>query len=130
MLSYQVGYPDMIFVESRAFTARVAWHIDDDEYSKLQTLLAVNPQVGLVIRGCNGLRKVRWGTRSRGKGKRSGARIVYLHTPEADRIDLLLIYGKDESDDLTAEQKRALAGLAERARQEARGWAIRQRSGT
>jgi hypothetical protein len=68
-----------------------------------------------------------WAALSRGKGKRSGARIIYLHTPEVNRIDLLLIYGKDESDDLTAEQRRTLAGLAERARREAQDWALRQR---
>lgn len=118
----------MIFVESRGFTARVASCISDEEYGKLQTLLAENPRIGPVIQGCGGLRKAHWAARSRGKGRRSGVRIIYLHIPEADRIDMLLIYGKDESDDLTADQKRILAGLAERARQEARRRVKKQRS--
>lgn len=119
----------MIFVESRGFTSRLPLHMDDQEYSELQTRLADNPQIGRVIRGCDGIRKVRWAEPSRGKGRRSGARIIYLHIPEADRIDMLLVYGKDESDDLKAEQKRVLTHLALRAKHEAVIWLKRQRSG-
>jgi len=43
---------------------------------------------------------------------------------------MLLVYGKDESNDLTAGEKKALAELAVKARKEALSWARRQRSGT
>jgi hypothetical protein len=59
------------------------------------------------------------GDESRGKGKRGGARVVYLDIPEAGRIDLIAIYGKDEQDDLTAQQKKILAALARNAKAEA-----------
>jgi mRNA-degrading endonuclease RelE of RelBE toxin-antitoxin system len=120
----------MIFVESPAFTSRLHLHVDDEEYSVLQALLVENPRIGHVIPACGGIRKLRWGDRSRGKGKRSGARIIYLHIPEADRIDMLLVYGKDESDNLTAEQKRVLTCLALRAKDEAVIWSKRQRRET
>jgi len=32
---------------------------------------------------------------ARGKGKRGGARVIYLNIPEAERIDLITVYGKD-----------------------------------
>jgi hypothetical protein len=48
-----------------------------------------------------------------------GARVVYLHIPEVSRIDLLAIYGKNEKDDLSAEDRKALAALARQAKAEA-----------
>ncbi len=49
----------------------------------------------------------------RGKAKRGGARVIYLHVAEADAIFLMEIYGKDEQADLTADQKKVLKGLAQ-----------------
>ena len=42
-----------------------------------------DPEKGDVIKGCGGLRKVRVADPKRKKGKRRGARIIYLHVPEA-----------------------------------------------
>jgi len=106
------------FVESRAFTARVREFLDDQAYRAFQSTLVSDPKVGEVMKGCGGLRKVRTEDVARGKGKRSGARVIYLDIPEADRIDLIAIYGKHEKDDLTAQQKRVLAALARQAKAE------------
>lgn len=116
----------MIFVESRGFTKRLTELLDDDGYRKLQQALMRNPDCGPVIPGCGGLRKVRVGLAVAEKGKRSGARVVYLHIPEADRCDMLLIYGKSEKDDLDGQEKAALARLAVQARAEARLWVRRK----
>ena len=56
---------------------------------------------------------------SRGKSKRGGARVIYLDIPEAERLDLITIYGKDEKDDLTPEERRLFAALAKQAKAEA-----------
>jgi len=45
--------------------------------------------------------------------------MIYLSIPEADRIDFLAIYSKDESDDLSSDQRRALKQLALKAKSEA-----------
>lgn len=107
------------FVESRAFTARLKEYLDDDAYLALQLELLASPDKGDVIRGCGGLRKLRFAAPKRGKGKRGGVRVIYLHIPEAERIDLLAIYGKDEKDDLTNDERRVLRALAMEAREEA-----------
>lgn len=107
------------FVEMRGFTARVKTLLSDDEYRALQTELMDNPQKGAVMPGCGGLRKVRVGSSVRGKGKRGGARVIYLDIPEAERVDMIAIYGKNEQDDLTAAQKRDLKQLADVVRKEA-----------
>ena len=58
----------------------------------------------------------------RGKGKRGGARVIYLHVPEARVIFLMDAYGKGEKADLTAAEKRGLRAFANRFRREAIAW--------
>lgn len=72
-----------------------------------------NPSARVVMRGCAGLRKVRWQDASRGKGKRSGLRVIYLHLPEFEVLGLVDVYGKNEAEDLTAEERRVLSLIAD-----------------
>ena len=58
------------------------------------------------------------GDPKRGKGKRGGARAIYLDVPEAGIIFFLDIYGKDEKDDLTSGEKKALKVLVKVYRRE------------
>jgi len=78
-----------------------------------------DPARGDVMPGCGGLRKARFAGPTRGKGKRGGVRVVYLHIPEVDRIDMITIYAKGEKDDLDGNEKKALRVLAVQARAEA-----------
>lgn len=96
----------MVFIETPTFTRRVVGLLDDDSYHKLQCLLATHPECGPVIRGSGGIRKVRWA--AKGHGKRGGVRVIYYWWVERDRISMLLIYAKNEQDDLTAGQLRQL----------------------
>lgn len=72
-----------VFIETSEFTEWVSEHLTDDLYSSLQQELMADPEKGDVIKGCGGLRKVRVADPKRKKGKRRGARIIYLHVPEA-----------------------------------------------
>ncbi len=96
------------FVEARAFTAVLNDYLGDDEFRALQVELSANPEAGDVMEGTGGFRKLRWGDKRRGKGKRGGLRIIYYWFDERGRIWLLSIYDKDELADLTPAQKRAL----------------------
>ena len=109
----------MIFVEMPWFTQRRKKRMSDDAFRALQNELLAHPQSGDVMPGCGGLRKVRCADPSRGKGKRGGVRIIYLYLPEAYRIDLIDLYGKDEKADLTPQKKKVLSELAGRVRQSA-----------
>lgn len=109
----------LTFVEMPWFTQRLKARLDDASYRELQDELLSNPARGEVMPGCGGLRKVRAGDPGRGKGKRGGVRIIYLHIPEAYRIDLFDVYGKNEKDDLTSQEKKLLAALVKQVRQEA-----------
>lgn len=119
MVSYSVGDSSLLFVETQAFTGRVQEFLDDATYRAFQNELIRNPEKGAVMPGCGGLRKARVEEPQRGKGKRGGCRVIYLYIPEVERIDLLAIYSKDQQDDLTFEQRKAMKAVAERARQEA-----------
>lgn len=105
-------------VEASLFTKRLVRIADDDTYRRFQVELAVNPEKGPVIQGTGGLRKAR--IAARGKGKRRGARVIYLYLETARVIYLLYVYDKGEADDLSADEKRELRAVAEAIKQEYR----------
>ena len=84
------------FVEAPLFTKQVHDYLTDDEYGGFQSFLATNPEVGDVVRGSGGVRKVRWSRR--GSGKSGGVRVLYFARTEAGEIWLLLIYAKSAVD--------------------------------
>ncbi len=100
-----------VFFETSVFTRRVAELLSDDEYAELQKVLVGNPNAGDLIPGSGGLRKIRWAIH--GRGKRGGARIIYYHIISRDQFYMLLIYGKNEQDDLSPEQLRMLKKAVE-----------------
>jgi hypothetical protein len=108
-----------VFIETLGFTDWLQEFLPDDVYASLQQELMNDPEKGDVIRGCGGLRKVRVSAPHRGKGKRGGARIIYFFVPEANWFYMLDIYGKDEKDDLTREERKQLSELAAQLRTEA-----------
>jgi len=101
----------VVFVETSVFTKRVVQLLSDEQLRSLQNHLLEHPDAGDVIAGSGGLRKLRWKTGNR--GKRGGVRIIYFHVRTRDQILMLLIYAKNEQDDLSAEQTRVLRGLVE-----------------
>jgi hypothetical protein len=107
------------FIETTGFTTAVADYLSDHAYAQFQQRLMMNPAAGDVMPGCDGLRKARTADPRRGKGKRGGARVIYLHVPTAKRFYLLDVYGKDEKDDLSADEKKQLRQLAEQLKKEA-----------
>jgi hypothetical protein len=69
-------------------------------------LLAEHPGDGKIIKGSGGIRKLRWA--GSGRGKRGGLRVIYYWWTAKDRISMLIVYAKNERDDLTAEQLKQL----------------------
>ena len=110
---------ELTFVEAAWFTKRLNARLSDEHYRAFQMELMANPEKGKPMGGCGGVRKVRFADPSRGEGKRGGVRILYLYTRESFRIDLLDVYGKDQKEDLTPTERKALAQWAMQARQEA-----------
>ena len=84
------------FIETRLFTRLVQEYLSDDEYAALQGELMRNPEVGAVIRGSGGVRKLRWA--SPGRGKRGGYRVIYFVRRPKGVIWLLTLYPKNVAD--------------------------------
>lgn len=96
----------MIFIETQAFTKLLNELMAKEDYRSFQNELVANPTLGDVIKDTGGLRKVRVG--AKGKGKRRGARVIYLYFVSESQIAMLYIYSKNEETDLTAEQCKVL----------------------
>jgi mRNA-degrading endonuclease RelE of RelBE toxin-antitoxin system len=86
------------FVEAPLFTKLVGEYLTDGEYAALQQALSKSPGLGDVIPGSSGIRKVRWGTR--GRGKRGGVRVVYFVRKEPGVIWMLTIYAKNVAESI------------------------------
>lgn len=99
----------MVIVETSIFTRQLGDLMPDEEYRKLQAALVGNPELGQLIRGSGGLRKVRWGLP--GRGKSGGARVIYYWAVKDDQLYMLLMYSKSEQDDLTPDQLKTLRRL-------------------
>lgn len=101
----------MVIIETSVFTRQVTSLLADEEYQKLQMVLVARPDVGVLIRGGGGLRKVRWG--AEGRGKRGGVRVIYYWATARDQILMLLMYAKNEQSDLSREQIAILRRIVE-----------------
>jgi len=99
------------FQETPYFTRRITKLLNHDEYLELQNLLLDRPDVGDIIQGSSGLRKVRFGRQ--GTGKSGGVRVVYYWLIRKDVIFMLDVFAKNERSNLTQAQTAALRKLAQ-----------------
>ena len=107
----QIAYNTyMIFIETSIFTKRITESVSDEDYHKLQVLLAEHPDAGDLIRGSGGIRKIRCA--ASGRGKRGGARTLY-YWDVPDKIYMIFCYLKNERENITPEQLKALKKLVE-----------------
>lgn len=97
-------------VETHGFARSAARIWSEAELTELVDHIAHCPEAGDVIQGTGGVRKLRWGTA--GNGKRGGARVIYFYYHAGCPLYLLLAYAKAKATDLTADERKAVAGFA------------------
>ena len=85
--------------------------LNEDDYQELETMLLKNPQLGPVIEGSGGVRKVRFAVP--GKGKRGGARVIYIDVVVEEAIYFLYAYPKSVKDDLTKDEVKEFKKIAD-----------------
>jgi hypothetical protein len=83
--------------------------LHEDDLAELVRALVERPQLGPVIPGTGGARKVR--IRLAGRGKSGGARVIYAIVMQATALALLDVYAKNEQDNLTPQECKAIAKL-------------------
>lgn len=99
----------MRFVETPIFTEDVERDLSVEEYRQLQVALLLRPTQGALIRGSGGLRKIRWGRP--GMGKRGGLRVIYFWEVSSETFYMLMVYRKNDQEDLTPKQVAILQRL-------------------
>lgn len=102
----------MVIVETSVFTKLIRELMSDDEYKELQEALVNRPDLGDLIKGSGGLRKVRWSLE--GRGKSGGVRAIYYWVVNDDHIRMLYVYPKGKQDNLTKTQITQLKAIIER----------------
>ena len=76
----------------------------------MSTTSRATAESGVLIPDTGGVRKLRWGRQ--GSGKRGGARVIYFYHHADAPLYLLLAYAKAQREDMTPDEKRAVADLA------------------
>jgi hypothetical protein len=97
---------DALFIELPVFQKHRNDYLDDDLFRSFQLELLKNPEAGDLVEGMGGLRKIRFSDQRRGKGKRSGLRVIYYWWSGFDQFWLFTVYSKNEQDDLSPSQKK------------------------
>ena len=77
-----------------------------DERTAIVDRVATDAHCGVVIPGSGGIRKLRFGFG--GRGKRGGARVIYLFGGNDVPIFLLAAFAKNEKSDLTPAERTSL----------------------
>ena len=90
------------FLKTAEFDDKIADLRAEEELNELLKLLDQWPDTGKIIPGGQGLRKIRMGLP--GRGKRGGARIIYYDIVNAHTILLLMVYAKNEQQNLDKPQ--------------------------
>lgn len=83
--------------------------LTDENLRELQNILLENPKAGKIIQGTGGLRKIRIPMEE--KGKRDGARVLYVDIELKESIYFVNVYSKNEKEDLTEDEKKAFKAV-------------------
>jgi len=98
-------------VETHMYLSTAAF-MSDSERAEIIDVVAANPRAGTDLGA--GLRKLRFG--AAGRGKRAGARVVYLFGGEHMPIFLLAAFAKSARADLSQREFRTLKRIAQEIR--------------
>ena len=112
-----------LFVESRGFSAdrdrlERARELTLEDILALEQEILANPEGGDLVQGTGGLRKVRLGQRQVRRGKRGGLRVYYLDLAASKVTHLVAIFGKREKADVSPAERKAVAALVRRLKEE------------
>ena len=97
-------------VETPAYLSAAKGVLSDAERVNVVNIVAENPEAGVSLGG--GIRKIR--VSSSGRGKRSGARVVFLFSDEDIPVFLLTVFPKSKKANLSVVERVLLIVAAKR----------------
>ncbi|HEX6037142.1 type II toxin-antitoxin system RelE/ParE family toxin [Longimicrobium sp.] len=104
------------FISLPVFDRMAEGLLGDNDIRHIQQTLLETPDAGAVIRRAEGLRKLRISVP--GRGKRGGARLIYLYIQLRSVIYFVAVFSKTEQADLTVADYRVLGELARSLKEE------------
>lgn len=96
----------LTFIETKLFTRLADEYLGEDGLLALQVHLLAEPEIGKVIAGSGGVRKLRWAIP--GRGKRGSLRVIYFRRTKQEEIWLLTLYAKNVSDNISSADLRRI----------------------
>lgn len=90
----------LTFIETRLFSRLADEYLGEEGLLALQVHLLAQPDIGDVISGSGGVRKLRWAMP--GRGKRGGMRVIYFLRLQRGEVWLLTLYPKNVADNISA----------------------------
>ena len=93
--------------------------LGDADRRMLENEIAEHPQIGAVVRGAGGLRKMRFALE--GRGKSGGARVLYVDFVVLERIYLVTAYPKNQKENISAQDCELFRKLIEQTKLELGG---------
>jgi hypothetical protein len=106
----------VLFIELPLFTKQITELVADTAYAAFQRELLRQPEKGDLMQHSGGLRKARMAIQ--GRGKRGGARVIYLFLAQHETIVLFYVYTKAESENLSRDQLKRLKNAVATIKQE------------
>ena len=86
--------------------AMKALGFDDSEMHAVEVMILSAPDANPMVKGLRGARKARFARP--GMGKSGGGRTIYYIAVAPDRLFMMAAYPKNERDDLSPDQRRAI----------------------
>ena len=105
-------------VETPIFTRRADALLSTEDRAELIAILAADPKAGMIMPGLGGIRKMRFAPV--GHGKSGAFRVIYYLLDDDTPVLALLLYGKNEQANPTAEQKKIMIRLVDALKTAAR----------
>ncbi len=88
-----------------------AMNLTDDDLRRLEDLILENPELGDVMQGTGGLRKLRFSFSDRGKS--GSSRVCYINIVRKEKIFLITAYPKNVKDNLSKAERNNIKHLVE-----------------
>jgi hypothetical protein len=85
--------------------------LGEPDLEALEKLIMDRPEIGVVMPGTGGLRKVRFASTKGNKGKSGSERVCYALFPRPGLVLMVTVFGKDEKVNLTAAERNAVRAM-------------------
>lgn len=90
--------------------------LTDDDLKELQEIILLNPQVGSVMEGTGGLRKMRFALN---EGKSGGARVLYVDLVIHEEVYLISAFPKGSKVNLTKSERNEIKKMIDKLKKSA-----------